>query len=214
MTNELEGYIESYFGVVQANELKEISSLFNLTTIMKGDYFLKTGKRSDKLSFIQSGFLRVFETTEEKEITQWISSKGYFVVDLSSFVFDKPARWTIQALVDTKLYTITRDDYNRIGTLIPKWLHLEKLFLVRCFSMMEDRSFSHLSMTAEERYNLFYESHRELFNQVPLQYIASMLGMSPETFSRIRKNSFFNSLINVKSKKRICLDICTVKENG
>ncbi len=187
MTNELEQYIKSYFGVVQLDELKAISSLFKLTTLKKGDYFLKTGKQSDKLSFIQSGLLRVFVITDEKEITQWISSKGYFVTDLSSFVFENPARWTIQALVDTELYTISRDDYNRIGTLIPKWPHLEKLFIVRCFTIMEDRIFSHLSMTAEERYNLFFENNRELFNQVPLQYIASMLGMTPETFSRIRK---------------------------
>ena len=75
-------------------------------------------------------------------------------------------------------------DKNTLGVSID---HLEKLFIVRCFSMMEDRIFSHLSMSAEERYNLFFESNRELFNQVPLQYIASMLGMSPETFSRIRK---------------------------
>jgi CRP-like cAMP-binding protein len=187
MTNELEQYIKSYFGVVQSDELKEISSLFKLTTVKKGEYFLKTGKQSNELSFIQSGLFRVFVTTQEKEITQWISSKGYFVVDLSSFVFGTPARWTIQALVNTKLYTISKEDYNRIGTLIPKWNELEKLFIVRCFSMMEDRIFSHLSMSAEERYNLFFESNRELFNQVPLQYIASMLGMSPETFSRIRK---------------------------
>jgi len=102
-------------------------------------------------------------------------------------VFENPARWTIQALVDTDIFTISRKDYNRIGTLIPKWHHLEKLFIVKCFSMMEDRIFSHLSMTAEERYNFFFENNRELFNQVPLQYIASMLGMTPETFSRIRK---------------------------
>ena len=187
MTNELEKYIKSYFGVVQLDELKEISSLFKVTTIKKGEFFLKTGKQSNKLSFIQSGLLRMFVTTEEKEITQWISSKGSFVVDLSSFVFETPARYTIQALVDTKLYTIDKEDYNRIGTLISNWNRLEKLFIVRCFSMMEDRILSHLSMTAEERYNLFFESNRELFNQVPLQYIASILGMTPETFSRIRK---------------------------
>lgn len=187
MANELEQYIESYFGVVKSDELKQISSLFKMTTVKKGDYFLKTGNRSRNLSFIESGLLRVFVTTEEKEITQWISTKGYFVVDLSSFIFNTPARWTIQALVDTKLYTINTEDYNRIGAIIPKWNHLEKLFIVRCFGMMEDRIFSHLSMTAEERYNLFFENNKELFNQVPLQYIASMLGMTPETFSRIRK---------------------------
>jgi CRP-like cAMP-binding protein len=53
--------------------------------------------------------------------------------------------------------------------------------------MTEDRVFSHLSMTAEERYDLYFEQHKELFNQVPLQYIASVLGMTAETFSRIRK---------------------------
>ncbi|MEE9430709.1 MAG: Crp/Fnr family transcriptional regulator [Melioribacteraceae bacterium] len=189
MSNELEQYINSYFGVVKSDELKKISSLFKLATIKKGEYFLEHGKRSDKLSFIQSGLLRIFTTTAEKEVTQWISSKGYFVTDLSSFVFGNPARWTIQALTDTELYTISREDYIRIGTLIPKWHHLEKLFIVRCFTIMEDRIFSHLSMTAEERYKFFFENNRELFNQVPLQYIASMLGMTPETSSRIRKKT-------------------------
>jgi len=187
MINELEHYIKSYFGVVQLDELKTISSLFELTTIKKGDYFLKTGSQSNNMRFIQSGLMRVFSLTEDKEITQWISTKGYFVVDLSSFVFESPARWSIQALVDTDIYTISRIDYNKIGTLIPKWNQLEKLFIVRCFTMLEDRVFSHLSMSAEERYNLFFENNKELFNQVPLQFIASMLGMTPETFSRIRK---------------------------
>jgi CRP-like cAMP-binding protein len=187
MSNELEHYIETYFGAVDPDELKEISSLFKLTHIKKGEYFLKTDGQSNNLSFVQSGLMRIFVTTEVKEITQWISSKGHFVVDLSSFVFETPARWTIQALADTNLYTINKEDYNRIGQLIPKWNHLEKLFIVKCFSMMEDRIFSHLSMTAEGRYNFFFKNNKELFNQVPLQYIASILGMTPETFSRIRK---------------------------
>jgi len=184
---ELEQYIKSYFGVVLADELQTIGSLFKLTTIKKGEYFLKTGKRCDKLSFVQSGLLRIFVTTGDKEVTQWISTKGYFVTDLSSFVFEKPARWTIQALTDSELYTISTADYKKIGNLVPKWHELEKLFIASCFVTLEDRVFSHLSMTAEERYSFFFEHNKELFNQVPLQYIASMLGMTPETFSRIRK---------------------------
>jgi CRP-like cAMP-binding protein len=184
---ELEQYIKSYFGVVLADELQVISSLFKLTTIKKGEYFLKTGKRCDKLSFIQSGLLRIFVTIDDKEVTQWISKKGYFVTDLSSFVFEKPARWTIQALADSELYTISAADYKKIGNLVPKWHELEKLFIANCFVTLEERVFSHLSMTAEERYSFFFEHNKDLFNQVPLQYIASMLGMTPETFSRIRK---------------------------
>ena len=185
---ELEKYINSYFGV-QEEDLAYISSLFKHNELKKGDFFLKTGRYCDKLSFVKSGLLRVYVNTEEKEVTQWISTKGYFITDLSSLVFDKPARWTIQALTDSTLYTIRKDDYNNLGKLIPQWNQLEKLFIARCFTMLEDRIFSHLSMTAEERYNFFFTQNKELFNQVPLQYIASMLGMTPETFSRIRKKA-------------------------
>lgn len=184
---ELEQYIKSHFGVVAIDELKTIVSLFKLTTIKKGDFLLKSGKRCVKLSFVQSGFLRMFLRTDDKEVTQWISTKGYFSADLSSFLFENPSRFTIQALADTVLFTITKEDYNKLVDLIPKWNEIEKTFLVRCFTILEDRVFSHLSMTAEERYNLFFKNNREIFNQVPLQYIASMLGMTPETFSRIRK---------------------------
>ena len=85
------------------------------------------------------------------------------------------------------LPTIKREDYYKIGQLIAAWYKFEKRFLAHYFTLMEDRIFSHLSMTAEERYNFFFENNKELFNQVPLQYIASMLGVTPETFSRIRK---------------------------
>lgn len=184
---ELEIYIQSYFGVVTPEELKAITSFFEPEEIKKGDFFLKAGKQCDRLSFVTSGFLRIFADTEKKEVTQWISTKGYFVIDLSSFIFETPARWTIQALTDTEIYSIRKSDYQKIEKLVPKWPILEKLFIVRCFTIMEDRIFSHLSMTAEERYHFFFENNKELFNQVPLQYIASMLGMTPETFSRIRK---------------------------
>ncbi|MBB5644814.1 Crp/Fnr family transcriptional regulator [Pedobacter cryoconitis] len=183
----LEKHIIAYFGKVEGDDLKKISSLFKPSTLKKGDYFLSAGKSADKLSFVQSGLLRIFAVTPEKEVTQWISTKGYFITDLAGFIFDVPARWNIQALTEVVLYTISRADYNRIGKIVPKWRELEKLFITRCFTTLEDRVFAHLSMTAEERYNLFFEQNKELFNQVPLQYIASMLGMTPETFSRIRK---------------------------
>lgn len=184
---ELELSIKSYFGVIDPEELSSITSLFQLETLKKGDYFLKTNKHCDRLSFIQSGFLRIFIETESKDVTQWIATKGYFVTDLSSFIFDKPARWTIQTLTDVEIYTIKKSEYDRIKAITPRWNELERLFIIHCFTTLEDRIFSHLSMSAEERYIFFFENNKELFHQVPLQYIASMLGMTPETFSRIRK---------------------------
>lgn len=125
----------------------------------------------------------------DKEITKWISTSGYFVVDLSGFVFQQTARWNIQALTDCELYVINQSDYQKIGSEIPGWAVLEKLFIAKCFTVLEDRIITHLSMTAEERYNKLLQFNGELFNQVPLQYLASMLGMTPETLSRLRKKA-------------------------
>lgn len=183
---ELEKYIQTYFGVTN-DELIRISSFFKPLSIKKGDYFLKTGKYSERLGFVQSGIIREFLVVDDREITKWISTKGYFVVDLSSFIFQMPARWNIQALTDCELYVIDKSDYQKIIDVLPRWAELEKLFIAKCFSVLEERIVSHLSMTAEERYKQLFNFNKELFNQVPLQYLASMLGMTPETFSRIRK---------------------------
>lgn len=187
VTEGIQEYIKSTFGVANADELKQLSSLFTVITLKKGDYFLKEGTRCDRLAFVDSGFLRISALTQTREVTQWVSTKGHFITDLAGFVFDQPARWTIQAVTDSSIYCIDKQAYEKIRTVVSNWNELEKLFIVRCFVTLEDRIFSHLSMSAEERYAFFFQHNRELFNQVPLHYIASMLGMTPETFSRIRK---------------------------
>jgi len=101
-------------------------------------------------------------------------------------IFKTTARWNIQALTDCKLYTIKQEAYERIRDHVANWDELEKLFIAKCFLTLEDRVFSQISMSAEERYQMLFEQNPGLFNEVPLQYIASMLGMSAETFSRIR----------------------------
>ncbi|APZ45864.1 cyclic nucleotide-binding protein [Polaribacter reichenbachii] len=182
---ELQKYITSYFGITN-QYIDTITSLFKETELKKGDYFTKSGQYCEKLSFVQSGFIRVFANANNKEITQWISTKGYFITDLYSFSFKQRAKWNIQALTDCKLYTIEKENYRLLNKLVPNWAEMEKQFITSCFVQLEDRVFSHLALNSEERYDKLFESNRELFNQVPLQYIASMLGMSPETFSRIR----------------------------
>lgn len=185
---ELEKYIHTYFEVTNEDLIK-ISSFFKPERLKKGQYFLKTGRQSDRLSFLQDGIVREFLTIGDKEVTKWISTKGYFVVDLSSFIFNQPARWNIQALTDCELFTIEKKDYLQIGNIISRWAELEKLFIAKCFIVLEERVLSHLSMKAEERYQALYNFNKELFNQVPLQYLASMLGMTPETLSRLRKKA-------------------------
>lgn len=182
---ELQNYIISYFGITNQN-IDKITSLFTETKLKKGEYFTKSGQYCERLSFQRSGFIRVFANANDKEITQWISCKGYFITDLYSFTFKQRAKWNIQALTDCEFYTIDKENYTLLNNLVPNWAEMEKKFIAGCFVQLEDRVFNHLSLSAEERYNKLFESNKELFNQVPLQYIASMLGMSPETFSRIR----------------------------
>ncbi len=183
----LEQYITIHFHVNQPGELAEVTALFTQVTLEKNEYFLKKGKLCGKFCFIKSGYLRVFATSGENEVTQWIATSGHFGTDFPGFFFGLPARWNIQALESTELFIITREAYKKIETIVPGWAGIERTFLINCLTMMENRIFSHLSMPAEERYRLFFEANQELFNSVPLQYIASMLGMTPETFSRIRR---------------------------
>ena len=95
----------------------------------------------------------------------------------------------MKALSPCSLYTISRENYAQIQTIVPQWEGLEKQFIAKCFLHLEDRVFSFLSMSAEERYHHFMTHKKELFNQVPLHYLASSLGMTPETLSRIRKKT-------------------------
>jgi CRP-like cAMP-binding protein len=185
---ELEKYIINYFGVNE-NDVSKIVTFFKPIQLKKGDYFLSKGKLSNRLAFVQSGILREFIDVDEKEITKWISTKGYFIVDLGSFVFSQPSRWNIQALTDCELFIIDIADYHKLSEVVPKWLELEKLFIAKCFTILEDRVIQHISMSAEERFNQLFQFNKELFNIVPLQYLASMLGMAPETLSRLRKKN-------------------------
>lgn len=171
---------------VKSKEASYIASCFVEEHLDKGDLFLELGQRCNKLSFIQSGIVRVYAYHDGKEVTQWIGQDGYFMTDLASFVLDIPARWQIQALTDVKILTLNKSDYKSFEKKFPEWNIIEKRFISKCFIMLENRVFDFISLSAEERYLKFFEFNKSLFNQVPLQYIASMLGMTPETFSRIR----------------------------
>jgi len=185
--------IQEHFGQLSNQELTIIHTYFHEEKLRKNDFFTKSDTICDKLSVVKSGILRVYTLSDGKEITQWISTENFLITEVMGFFYDQPNRWTIQALTDTELLTITKANYLKLCATFPKWIEIEKRFLVKCFAMLEDRVFTHISMTAEERYDLYFKQNRELFNQVPLQYIASVLGMTAETFSRIRKRQIENS---------------------
>ena len=185
--------IKENFGILTDKEIKMLQTYFYEEKLSKNEFFTQTSKYCKKLSLVKSGLLRVYRLSDGKEITQWISTPNYFVTEISSFFFDQPSRLSIQALTNVELITIDKKGYSELSEKLPKWKEIETQFIAKCFATLEDRVFTHLSMSAEERYDLFFTHNKELFNQVPLQYIASILGMTAETFSRIRKKQTENS---------------------
>jgi CRP-like cAMP-binding protein len=179
-------YIQSCFNA-DPSEAETIGSYFHPQLLQKGDFFLRSGRPCDHFAFIVSGLIRIFVNMDDREVTQWIGTKNYFTTDLSSFMYRKPARWNMQALADSEIWVIHIDDYQKLGTVVPRWKEFENLLLIQCFVTLEERIFAHLCMTAEERFQRLFIQQPELFNQVPLQYLASMMGMTPETLSRMRK---------------------------
>lgn len=182
---ELEQCLRSYMGVAE-EDMQTLTSYFHADMLEKGDYFMKAGRVCDKLSFHVSGLIRLYASHGEKEVTQWISYKGYFMSDLSGLVLNEPTRFDARALTHCELYTISREDYLNLYRVIPRWPILERTLIARCFGFMESRIFALLSMSGEERYKYLMDQNPDLFHQVPLKYLASMMGMTPESLSRIR----------------------------
>lgn len=184
---DLKQSLSVFFGIQAPEEVQAIAAHFTPLHLEKGDYLFEVGQKVDRLIFITEGYLRIFMYHGDKEITQWVASEGYFMTDLQGFFHDQAARFYMQTLSPLEGYAISKASYEALKNSLPKWLEFERHFLIHCMGTMENRILSHLSMSAEERYAFFWEHHRPLFLHVPHQYLASMLGMTPETFSRVRR---------------------------
>ena len=169
----------------------KVASFYELEQLPRDTYVLEEGQFAQKLYVIESGYLRFFSYSEKKVITHWIFGTDQLVTDVASFFLRQPAKWNVQALADTTVYALSYANYLRLRAEVPPWDDYEKVLLVKLMSALENRIYSLLSMSTEERYRYLFESDPAMLNELPLQYIASMIGMTPETLSRIRAK--FNS---------------------
>ncbi|WP_115808993.1 Crp/Fnr family transcriptional regulator [Winogradskyella pacifica] len=172
---------------IEKKSMDNILSVFEPLEINKGEFLIKSGKICRKMAFIESGHMRMYDIVDGKEITLWIGSDGRFITSLSSFIFETKNNWNIQAITDCKLYIINRKNHFRLNKTEPKWLEFDNILLANSFTLLEKNMFSQLHTTAKQRYNSLLKEEPELFKNVPLQYIASMLGITPESLSRLRK---------------------------
>jgi len=139
------------------------------------------------MAFIESGYMRMYDIIEGKEITFWIGSRGKFITSLSSFIFETENIWNIQAITDCTLYVISRENHFELSKNQPKWVEFDNKLLAYSFALLEKNMFSQLHTTAKQRYLNLLQEEPALFLNVPLQYLASMLGITPESLSRLRK---------------------------
>lgn len=157
--------------------------------IPKKTNFLKLDEIENYISFIESGVVRLYIPKEnpEKEITFGFSFKDQFISAYDSFLTQTPSAYQLQALTDTSLLSISYNDlqavYNKtqIGNLIGR-LTAERLFLLK-----SKREQNLLNLTAEERYMKLFKERPELLKVIPLKYISSYIGVTPQALSRIRK---------------------------
>lgn len=160
-------------------KLKQVS-------IKKGAYFSKAGMITDRIGFVSQGLLRSFYTIKGKETTTYFLQTGSFAAALSSFLQMKPAVENIQALEDSELIVISRKDLFKLYDENWKWQQVGRVLIENYYIVLEQRSISLQSLSAQERYNIFLKEFPNVIKTVPLHHIASFLGITPETLSRIR----------------------------
>ena len=151
------------------------------------DYLLVRQKTvSDYIYFIEKGVARIFYYKNEKEVTEWIAMDGQFFLSLSSFYMRIPSLLIIQTLEPSEVYGIHHDD---LMSLADKYHDVERLLrnmMTGGFIMSQQRMFSIQFETAQQRYENLLKNAPNIILRVPVSYIASFLGVTLETLSRIR----------------------------
>lgn len=183
---EIKQYFEKMIDINE-NDWKIFSSKLIKREYKKKSLILKMGQKENYLSFIQIGIVRKYVPKEFDDITFDFAFPGNFVTAYESFITQQPSSYQIEALTNTVLWSISFNDLQiiykntQVGNTIGR-LSSEKQFINKA-----KRELCLLTLTAEEHYlNLLIEQPK-LLQSIPLKYIASYIGITPQALSRIRK---------------------------
>ncbi len=181
--------IREYFERVSAlneNDWQLFSSKLVRREFPKKTLLLKAGQTENYLSFVEKGIIRFFIPKEENDLTFGFAFDNAFMSAYDSFLTRIASIYQLQALTETILWSLTYQDlqeiYNKtqIGNTIGRHA-AEDLFLKK-----SKRELSLLNETAEQRYLKLFTEQPQLIKQIPLKYIASYIGITPQALSRIR----------------------------
>ncbi|HEX2629587.1 MAG TPA: Crp/Fnr family transcriptional regulator [Chitinophagaceae bacterium] len=162
--------------------------------LKKKDHFLREGQVCRQVAFITRGYVRLYYLHNGEEITKDFNFENFFCGSWASFSMQQPSRFNIIVMEDVELYTIGRDDLYRLFNQYPAFQEMGRMWMEMMFIRKEMREASFLLDTAEQRYADLLSQNDQIIQRVPLKYLASYLGMTAETLSRIRSQG-------VKKKK-------------
>ena len=173
--------------VINDIDLKLVLSKCREKSLLKGKFILKKGQIANQYFFIVSGGVRFYYGEYSQQNTSWVVFSNEFFTEISSLHPQIPSRFNIEAIEETELIVIDKSDMDFLYSHIPVWQEFGRKVWEQMSVRMINQIVSFQTLSAEERYLQFMNTP-ELLQKVPVKYLASFLGITPNALSRIRKN--------------------------
>lgn len=182
----LKNYISKFISFNE-QEWQLHQSILSRRFLKKGEFLLRGGEVCDHVTFINNGHFRVYNIVNEEELTINFAFEGNYVTDYISFVSRRPSSDFILAMDDAEILQIKYNDLQATYEKSPVWQKFGRIMAEYILVFIAERNKALLFNTPEERYINLMKERPKVIERIPQQYIASYLGIKPESLSRIRK---------------------------
>lgn len=170
-------------------EKETIKTFFSPKKLRKKQYLLQEGDVCRYLAFVEKGLLRSYNVDDKgTEHMIQFAWEGWWISDTASFLSGEPADNNIDAIEDSELLLMTLPHFEESMIRVPKMERYYRILFQNNIISKEQRLLSSIRYSAEEKYIKLSETNPELIKRIPQNLVASYLGITPETLSRIRKN--------------------------
>jgi CRP-like cAMP-binding protein len=178
----------SRFIELTPEEVRYFVSLLKHKNIRKRQYLVQEGDIARYQYFVNEGCLRTFHTDDKgMEHNVQFSIENWWTGDMYSFLTQTPGKYNIVAIEDSDLFCIDSEALELLYTKVPKFEKFFRHLLQNAFVALQERILSGMSESAEDRYQNFRKKFSEMDKRIPQNQIASFLGITPESLSRVRK---------------------------